>query len=566
MKAMKDRDNLYRKHTLSRAILLALIVPIGAVHATDVYLDIPAINSNILDFEAPLQLITTDTSNNGLTIAERRALMPLLNSGGSSLVFNGSDTDLYNLSSLPGSSSYYLYKYYDCTTTYTNLALGAGAGNNPLILDLGEDKLTATGNLQSQGAHYVTTVNSLASSGSLLMNGTGALMVNAATTGRIEAGELLESVNDVSASCKVLLDLNSTLKNGASFVFAEETAGTSGNSFTFTNTDDQNSNLYDNSYVINSSSARDASGNNESVVITFSRDNDEYIEKSFTRNHPSNDAALKLGTIAADGVALGDMQTALTLLDINDFGYGNNADNLAIQVKRLAPIANNSLMISSFDALDMVGEAVDYRFGARRGNWSGHSDEKATFWAKLHGEYTSSSGSVPVATSNAQDTAGHDGFSLQSAGVSMGVDQRYEQGLLGASLSTLSTAIRQKDDRSGEDATQRQLMGTLYGRWNNRYDFVAASYTLSHGDTEGERKTAIGRTANYTAPLDSYEFAIKAGHRFDLPDGRSALTPQEFFTGEHLAVCSCTEHPKADQFFSQLCTQRTGTEGGFYCQ
>ena len=524
------------RHTGLRLLLTGAVLslPSSLLHATQTYMNVlpsnaaPTTQETILDFDIPLALQDVDVGNVGLSLAQRRLAMDLVDAAGSSLSFNVSDADLTDLTNLTGSSSYYLYKYLPSDTVLnSNTMLGTtgGVGNKALLLDLGESNLTVNGSLEGQGVHFVTTVNSAASSAGLVMDGVSGLGVDAASTGQVIAQELIEQTSGTPGNFKIIMDLNSTLENGANFVFAQETAGTSGNTFSYSVTDAENSRLYDTSYVINSSAARTITGNNESVVVTFSRANDEYITKSNTSNHQSNDAALKLGTIAANGVALGDMQTVLTRLDINDFGYGNNAENLATEMKRLAPIANNSAMITAFDGLELIDQSIDQLFSVRRGNWTGYSDLDSNVWVKLHQQNSRSSGSVPVATATAQDTAGHNGFVAESTGITAGIDQRLDNGLIGISTSKLTSYIDQKDDRLGERAIQKQQVDSFYTRVNDRDSFMTFVYSHARGDTDGVRKTAIDRTASYSAPSDTKEAAFKFGQRFDLSDGRSAITP-----------------------------------------
>jgi hypothetical protein len=528
--------NLFRSTFKSWFFLASPILWLhsGLVCAAPTYVDViasnvaPVADETILDFDAALALQLVDASNNGSTVAQRRGAMNLVDASGNSIAFSPSDSDLTDLTSFSGSANYYLYKYLNGDSPITgNTLLGTtgGASNKALILDLGESDLTVNGTIEGQGAHFVTTVNSFASSDGLIMDGTSAMGVDVSRTGQIIADELIEQTSGNPANFKLLLDMNSSLKDGANFVFAQETAGNANNIFSYSVTDAENSRLYDNSYVINSSAARAISGNDESVVVTFSRADDEYILKSNTRNHQSNDAALKLGTIAADGVALGDLQTALTVLDINDFGFGDTATNLATQVKRLAPIANNSAMISAFNNLELVEKSIDQRFSARRAHWSGYSDLNDNVWFKVHQQNTFSSGSVPVATPNAQDTAGHIGFGVSSQGITAGLDHRFKNGLVGVSSSHLTSYIDQSDDRVGERAVQKHLVDTVYSRLNNRNSFATLVYSSARGDTQGVRKTAIDRTASYKAPVDTKETTLKLGHRFDLSDGRSAITP-----------------------------------------
>jgi outer membrane autotransporter protein len=476
-------------------------------------------------------------------VIDRRAVGNIGLVTGSSLIGSVATDANLNVSTL-GSHSGYLYRILSNNLTIgANLALGTGnsiaAGDTAasphksLLFDLGDRHLNqTTGTLQTQGAVFVSTVNSIASSAGLLMNGSGALSVNQEATGRISTEQLIE-LGGGQAGFKLILDLNSTLKNNASFVFLQETRGQLGTeaSFNFTGADSVVSNLYDTSYVIDSSVTTVLRGDRQEVLVEFKRDNNAYITKSFTSNHPSNDAALKLGTIAAQGLALGDMQTALTRLDINDFGYGNNEKNLAVQVKRLAPIANNSFLIASTDALKLATDAIDYRIAARRGNWSGFSDAKHSFWLKGVGAQSNSSGSVPLTQPGAQDVAGHDGFRTSARGVVMGFDKVIDNATYGVSYANVGTSIRQADDRSGESSRLRQHIWSLYAQRSDGPYFISGTVRYADGRVNGLRRTAIDRIADFDFSANTTEVSVKAGHRFDSSNGRSAFTPYVKGTG-----------------------------------
>ena len=504
-------------------------------------------SSTITAFEEVLGLTVTglrsgsaidNIENMGLSVADRRGYIQF-ESGATladSEVTTTPTNDVSGLDDLSGSLTSYLFRYFDTSVTYTTgrLTLGTGTtgneSNKPLILDLGESDLTVSnGDIQTQGAYIITTVNSNASRGGLFMDestGSGAnnaFKVDESTTGQIKAQELVD-VGSAPAPIKLLLDLNSSFENGASFDFLTETAGII-TQVPFVVIDSVNSNLFDTSYVINSSAELVTVGNNEKIVITFQRDDNVYIIKSETDNHPSNDAALKLGIIAARGVAEGDMQTALTRLDINDFGYGNDQQPLAVQVKRLAPLANNSFVISSFDATDLASDALGHRIAARRGNWSGNSDLDQSFWIQALGSKTNSSGSVPVATLAARDTAGHDGFESSTQGFVAGLDKQFDKGLLGVSYGRTHTDLTQLDDRKGETSNLGQNTLSVYGQYDHRGSFVSAVASRSTGSIDGWRRTAIDRIANYNFGIENQQISVKAGQRFDLSDGRSAITP-----------------------------------------
>lgn len=540
---------------MKKKILVNAMMAMGCIAATNAYSQFiaPVSGDSINLFDQrlgltaidPLGPTIVDPFKSGRSVAERRSSVNLFN-GTSALLNSNTTATAGNLSgSLTGSHDGYLYRVLNGDLLITNnLELGTGnsikvgdttaSPHKPLLLDLGNSRLNQTaGTLQTQGAVFVSTVNSVASSGGLLMNGTGALSVNQGTTGRIATQQLIE-LGGGQAGFKLILDLNSTLKNNTSFVFLEETrdqiTGIE-SSFNFSGDDSVLSNLDDTSYVIKSTAATVTEGGKQKVVVTFSRDNNVYITKSFTSNHPSNDAALKLGTIAADGVALGDMQTALTRLDINDFGYGNNAANLAVQVKRLAPIANNSFLISATDALKLATGAIDYRIAARRGNWSGYSDANNSFWLKGVTAQANSSGSVPMSTPTSQDTAGHDGFKTHANGMVMGLDKVIDQATYGVSYANVGTSIRQADDRNGEMSKLNQHIWSLYAQKTDGIHFISSTLKYADGRINGLRRTAIDRIADFDFKTNNTELTVKAGQRFDLSNGRSAITPYVQATG-----------------------------------
>ena len=531
---------------MKKKILVNAMMAMGCIATTNAYSQFiaPVAGDAINLFDQRLGLTNTGPLNTGFSVIERRAVGNINLVTGSSL--SGSVATNTNLSvSTLGSHSGYLYRVLSNNLDIgtTNLELGTGnsiaAGDTAasphksLLFDLGDRHLIqTTGTLQTQGTVFVSTVNSDASSAGLLMNGSGALSVNRGTTGRISTAQLIE-LGGGQAGFKLILDLNSTLKNNTSFVFLEETRGQLGTeaSFTFTGTDSVMSNLYDTSYVIDSSVTTVLDGDRQKVLVEFKRDNNAYITKSFTSNHPSNDAALKLGTIAAQGLALGDMQTALTRLDINDFGYGNNEKNLAVQVKRLAPIANNSFLIASTDSLKLATDAIDYRIAARRGNWSGFSDAKHSFWLKGLVAQSNSSGSVPLTQPGAQDVAGHDGFRTSARGVVMGFDKVVDNATYGVSYANVGTSIRQADDRSGESSRLRQHIWSLYAQRSDGPYFISGTVRYADGRVNGLRRTAIDRIADFDFSTNNTEVSVKTGHRFDSSNGRSAFTPYVKGTG-----------------------------------
>jgi len=524
----------------------------GAVYAASpAYLANPvaASGANIIELEQSLNLGLGLARDTALTIGQRRDELGFAPGSTEADI----DNDLSNISA-QGSRTTYLFKALTAdqlesgvvgSDSVRRLSFDVGSTgslpNLPLLLDLGEYRLDVADNLELQGAHLIATLNSNASSDGAALDGMrylsgsseDALQIDSMTSGRVVAGEFLDVASGVPINTKILLDLNSTFKNGASYEILQENAGTT-NVFGLDEVlDSSNSRLFDTSYIMNSSIERAVSGGNESVVVIISRDDEEYIDKAATRNHPSDNAARTLGRIATDGVALGDMQTALTLLELNDYGYGDNQQNLAVEVKRLAPIANNSHVIAHIDSIEAVTNAVNYRVQARRGNWSGYRDANTSLWVRTIQSDTRSSGSVPIATPGSQDNAGHDGFTSRTLGGTFGLDRRLKHGLVGFSYADLDLRIRQGDDRTGENSTGNQQVATLYARINGRYQYLMANATRSTSTINGVRKTAVGRTASHAVDAKAYDYRAEIGRRFDLSDGRTALTPYVSATRQH---------------------------------
>jgi outer membrane autotransporter protein len=107
----------------------------------------------------------------------------------------------------------------------------------------------------------------------------------------------------------------------------------------------------------------------------------------------------------------------------------------------------------------------------------------------------------------------------------IGYDKTFNNGVLGVSMADLESDLTQLDDRVDEDSVIAQRVWSVYGQVHGKADYLSVS--LKHGlnNVSGERKTAIDRAAHYDYDSSTSELALKYGHRFDLSDGRSAITP-----------------------------------------
>lgn len=291
----------------------------------------------------------------------------------------------------------------------------------------------------------------------------------------------------------------------------------------FENTD-LPSTLRDNSYVITTTLSR-SNDNTDAVadgdlLMTATRANDVYITASGTTGHFSNDAALRLGTLARAGESYDeDMQTVLNQLDIDQWGYGNNEANLAVQAQRLAPIANNSFGLSAFRTASLMNDSIGMRMHEMRIPEPG-TDPDAVWIRSVfqHGE-------MGAITNDADVT--YDGFETQISGVTLGLDARpSEHSLLGVAASYSTTEIDQQNFRNGEDASISAVHASLYGAIDLTPKLLLdATITGSWNGTEGNRATAVGRTAQYDIDSDQLTGKVNLGYRIPLGESGATLTP-----------------------------------------
>jgi|GEM_PF-1891612 len=256
--------------------------------------------------------------------------------------------------------------------------------------------------------------------------------------------------------------------------------------------------------------------------------NQNYIQKAGTVGDYTNNAGIVLGGIAAAGTQTGDMVKVIQMLEIDSFGYGNTAANLATQVKRLAPVVNASVTRSALAASGLSLNALGVRMSALRGGTqvssndavqsglsSGDAVINSGVWLKALGSTTSQ---------NKQDA--YDGYSAKLSGLAVGADKQVSSDLvLGLALGLTRADVDQEDFRSGDTTriNNTQLMG--YGT----YDITPALYVegaLSYaGNTyANKRAAAVGRTA--TADFNGSQLGARIGLGYGIDLGnKTKITP-----------------------------------------
>ncbi|WP_416547573.1 autotransporter outer membrane beta-barrel domain-containing protein [Limnohabitans sp. DCL3] len=285
----------------------------------------------------------------------------------------------------------------------------------------------------------------------------------------------------------------------------------------------------DNSYVIDSKveliDNRSSSDSSQYWLVkyTANRAQDAYIAKAvdYVGGHFSNSAALKLSSIAYQGRQRGDMVTVIDRLDINDYGFGNTAANLAVQSKRLAPIANNAYVLSALSASDTMKSTTDDRLNTLRGGVVGSAKEaKKSLWLQGFSQLGKQSGFTHESALNS-----YDGFEAKLMGLTMGFDAPVATGWLGGALSMGSGTISQNDFRSSDSANSNNYQFNFYGTQEFGAAYAEMSMAWGQSDVKGTRATAVGRTAQDAVKLSSSDVRVGAGYRIKFKDGKSVLTP-----------------------------------------
>lgn len=353
------------------------------------------------------------------------------------------------------------------------------------------------------GAIVPASSGTLSTSGNLTMN--GAEKINVTLLGSMKNGETINLINATGNGTA-----NTTLTTAAK----------------------------DNSFVIDTTVAQ-VGGD---LVFAASRANNQYIAKSATTGHFSNAAALRLGTLAADGSANGstyteDMQTVFNKLDLNEWGFGNNEANLAKQMKRLAPISNGSITQSALDAGNLALNTMGNRMASLRadkaplGIAGAEVEGRDGQWIKL------------VGNNSKQNAKGdYDGYSANTTGLVWGADTRIDKdALLGVGLSATNTRVSQSGFRSGDSnsITSYEIAG--YGAYQFTQEFYGeGSLSYARHNITGNRLTALDRVAKADYSANQLTGRLGIGYRFVLDD-KQTLTPMLNLESSSLSSGAYTE-------------------------
>jgi hypothetical protein len=300
--------------------------------------------------------------------------------------------------------------------------------------------------------------------------------------------------------------LLSSLRNGASLSLID-TAINAGPAQTGT--------LSDNSHVIDTVLSRGVDGD---LVLTVSRDANTYVDKSGTLGHISNPAARRLGAMAAAGTGYDvDLQSVLNRLDLDQWGYGSDRDSLAVQVKRLAPIANRSFDRAALNALSIGVDQIATRLKDLRTVEAGPDGRSYGLWVRNG-----------IADARQAGDADSDGFTHAYRGFTLGADSRINpRWLAGTALSYGRTKVEQKGFRQGDAGTIDTVQFTAYSAYDLNENFYADGVlSVARQEVAGLRTAAIDRVASFEyASRRAHALKIGVGYRLPVPQSSVVITP-----------------------------------------
>ncbi len=360
------------------------------------------------------------------------------------------------------------------------------------------------------------------------------------------SGQVATTTLNMTGAEKIQINYVGSLKNAGTYSLITDSGTTGLGVYTGT---ESNSLVSDNSFAIDSKVNKVVGGD---LILTADRtanaayaSNELYVQKSDTVGHFSNNAATVLAGIAADGSQTGDMVQVIQKMELDSFGFGNNAENLAVQSKRLAPIVNASLSQSAIVANTFTLNTVSNRIADLRGDSvilprsgaTGMSAGDASaavkgVWAK-----------VIAATATQEKDGMYDGYKTRSAGLAMGIDREFTSNKIVAGLAFgyTNTDIDQRDFRSGDKADVDSFNLIAYASKNFERAYVEGALSYVNHNTDSSRITAVGRTATADIDADQYSARLAAGYRFNIKN-KATITPFASLDYNHVTQDSYTEN------------------------
>lgn len=289
-----------------------------------------------------------------------------------------------------------------------------------------------------------------------------------------------------------------SLRNNVSAVLVDVDGGPTGA---------QAGSLRDNSFTIDTTMSRV----NGDLVITTSRDANTYVTKSASLGSRSDDMAVRLGTLAAAGTGYSaSLATVFNKLDLDQWGYGNNAVNLARQLQLLTPAGDGAAVQASFGlTAQAVGTVLDASADLTTKHASGND-----YWVRAFG-----------GRQNRDNGGEYAGFRSNLGGAVVGTDRVFGDVVVGLALGYGVASVTSDGIRAGDEADVNSTIVGAYVRVPVGQYFFNAMINGAQHSTDTDRQTAVGERAQGDYDGDEFGGTLQFGRRFALASEGVSLTP-----------------------------------------
>lgn len=318
-------------------------------------------------------------------------------------------------------------------------------------------------------------------------------LVNAATSSLLTGSNLILTGGETFQ-----VSLLGSLRNSVSATLINVSSGSTGA---------QAGNLRDNSFTIDTTMSRV----NGDLVVTTSRNANTYVTKSASLGSRSDGLAVRLGTLAAAGTGYSaGLATLFNKLDLDQWGYGNNAANLARQLQLLTPAGDGAAVQAS---LVLTAQAIGTVLDAS-GDMSTKYASRNDFWVRTFGGRQSR-----------ENSGEFGGFSANLGGAVVGTDRVIGDSVVGLALGYGMASVNSDGVRAGDKADINSTLAGLYARVPLGQFFLNAMISTAQHSTETNRQTAVGERAQGDYDGTEIGGTLQFGRRFVLATEGLAITP-----------------------------------------
>jgi hypothetical protein len=336
----------------------------------------------------------------------------------------------------------------------------------------------------------------VAATGFTTLGGNNGLVDGASSS--LLTGVNVASVLNMTGNETIQVSFLGSLRNNVSATLVDVDGGATGA---------QTGTLRDNSFVIDTTMSRV----NGDLVITTSRNANTYVTKSATLGSRSDGMAIRLGTLAAAGTGYSaNMATVFNKLDLDQWGYGNNAANLARQLQLLTPAGDGAAAQASFGlTAQAIGTVLDASADLTTKHASGNN-----YWVRGFGGRQSRDNGGEFAS-----------FSANLGGAVVGTDRVLGDAVVGLALGYGMASVSSDGIRAGDESDIRSTIAGLYARIPVGKFFLNAMVNASQHATESNRQTAVGERAQGDFDGSEVGGTLQFGRRFALATEGLSITP-----------------------------------------